>query len=123
MTKDQTYAVINTGGKQYRVREGDKLRVELLEGESEGEITFSDVLLLHEDGKTKVGTPNVSGAKVSGTIVEKVRDDKIIVFKKKRRKGYKRLTGHRQDKILVSIDKISGKAKAAPKKKTAGTAK
>lgn len=89
------YAVIKTGGKQYRVSEGDILRVEKLEGDVGSSIDFSDVLMIGGDSP-KIGTPVVDGAKVSAEIIGQDRSKKIIVFKKKRRKNYRRKRGHRQ---------------------------
>ena len=104
------YAVIETGGKQYRVREGDVVDVELSAlgsgGDSdEDEIRFDRVLLVGGDD-VKIGTPVVSGASVSASVVGRVRGPKIKVFKKKRRKGYKRTQGHRQNLARVRIDAI-----------------
>jgi large subunit ribosomal protein L21 len=101
------YAVIRTGGKQYRVAEGETLQVErdvlaLLDGE---QVTFNEVLMIGGDD-TKVGAPFVSGASVTATLLGEERGEKIIVFKKKRRKQYKRKQGHRQDLVSIRIDSI-----------------
>jgi large subunit ribosomal protein L21 len=104
------YAVIETGGKQYRVKPGDVIDVEKFEvpsGKSR-KVNFDRVLLVSGDKGTSVGAPTIEGAKVSGTLVEDVRGPKILVFKQKRRKGYRRLNGHRQDLLRVRIDKIKG---------------
>ena len=101
------YAVIETGGKQYRVNEGDVIRVEKLEGDVGSKIDFDRVLLVGEGEQVKVGTPVVDGASVSGTVVEQDRHRKIIVFKMKRRKNYRRKQGHRQDFTGVRIEKIT----------------
>ena len=100
------YAVIQSGGKQYRVFPGDLLSVEKLGGEVGDRITFEDVLLVGADEETQVGQPVVSGASVIGTIVDQARGDKIVVFKFKRRKMYRRKTGHRQYLTAVRIDEI-----------------
>ena len=103
------YAVIETGGKQYRVEEGDVIDVELSGNREQkgNKISFDRVLMV--GGKSpKVGTPLVSGAKVVGERVDHVRGPKIKVFKKKRRKGYKRTTGHRQDLRRIRIEAING---------------
>lgn len=100
------YAVIATGGKQYKVSEGDIVRVEKLAGEVGSKVEISDVLLVGDEGSTKIGTPTVDKAKVSGEIVEQGKDKKILVFKKKRRKGYKKLQGHRQQYTALKIEKI-----------------
>ena len=100
-------AVIRTGGKQYRVSEGDTIKVEKLEGDPGAKIQFDEVLLVGGD-KPKVGKPTVSGAKVSGEIVAQTRGDKLIVFKFKRRKKYRRKAGHRQALTQVKITGIQG---------------
>ena len=101
------YAVIRTGGKQYRVEEGDVVKIEKIDGERGSELTFDDVLLVGNDDATQVGTPNVAGASVSGTIVEQDRDKKIVVFKFRRRKNYIRKQGHRQSYTRVRINGIA----------------
>ena len=102
-----SYAVIRTGGKQYRVSPGELLRVELLPGDKGSDFTFSEVLLTVADGAVQVGTPLVSGATVSARIVEHDKEKKIIVFKKKRRKNYSRQRGHRQPFTAVQIKTIN----------------
>ena len=99
------YAIIETGGKQYRVQTGDVLEVE--NTGSDDEITFDRVLAVGGDGEARLGTPIVEGAVVKASVVSNVRGPKIKVFKKKRRKGYKRLTGHRQDLQKIRIDEVS----------------
>lgn len=99
------YAVIKTGGKQYKVASGDVLKVEKIAGEEGKEVVFNEVLAL---GDT-VGTPLVDGASVKATVIKQARDAKIIVFKKKRRQNYRRKNGHRQSITLVKITDISGK--------------
>jgi large subunit ribosomal protein L21 len=101
------YAVIETGGKQYRVEQGDVIDVELAERSGKGgnKVTFDRVLMVGGD-KPKIGTPLVSGAQVTGALVSELRGPKIRVFKKKRRKGYRRTNGHRQDLLRVRIEKI-----------------
>jgi len=101
-----SYAVIRTGGKQYRVSEGETLRVEKLPGDVGSSITFGEVLLLGGDS-LKVGLPLVSGASVTGTIVAQDRAKKIIVFKMRRRKNYRRKNGHRQWYTEVKITGIT----------------
>ncbi|MCS6925982.1 MAG: 50S ribosomal protein L21 [Candidatus Binatia bacterium] len=102
-----SYAVIRTGGKQYRVTPGEILRVESLGGAVGSEITFSEVLLTAADGTVRVGTPLVPGATVSARIVQHGKEKKIIVFKKKRRKNYRRKHGHRQHFTAVQITHIN----------------
>ncbi len=114
------YAVIRSGGKQYRVSPGDLLRLEKLGGEVGDRITFEDVLLVSADEETRVGQPIVPGASVVGTIVDQARGDKILVFKFKRRKMYRRKTGHRQHLTAVRIEEIKT-AKAAAKKAPSGS--
>jgi len=102
------YAVIQTGGKQYRVEEGKVLRVEKIPGEVGASVTFEEVLLFASGDAFTVGTPVLPGVKVSGRIVEQDRAKKILVFKYKRRKRYRRKQGHRQSFTAVRIDKIEG---------------
>ena len=110
------YAVIKTGGKQYRVANGDIIAVEKLAGDPGSTIALAPVLMVDDDRSSTVGTPVVEGAAVNAEIVEQTRGDKIIVFKKKRRKGYRRTMGHRQDVTVLRITDVTGKAKAAPKR-------
>ena len=101
------YAVIETGGKQYRVEPGDVLDVERMDlSEDSKDVRFDRVLMVRDDKSTQLGTPVVEGASVSGTLVEELRGPKILVFKFKRRKGYRNLNGHRQELMRVRIDKI-----------------
>ncbi len=102
------YAVIRSGGKQYRVSQGASLRVEKLPGEVGSSITLDEVLMIGGDGEVKVGTPRVDGAQITGTIVAQGRGQKIRVFKMKRRKGYRRAQGHRQDYTEIRVDEIRG---------------
>jgi large subunit ribosomal protein L21 len=102
------YAVIRSGGKQHRVSPGDALRVEKLVGGVGDPIELDEVLLVGGEGESRVGAPLVSGAKVVGTITAQGRGPKITVFKKKRRKGYKRRNGHRQDYTEVRVERIEG---------------
>ena len=113
------YAVIETGGKQYRVNEGQVVRVELLPDELGDEISFDTVNLVATDDNVLVGTPHVDGAAVKAKVVEIGRSQKVIAFKKKRRKGYRRKVGHRQAYTALQIQEIvapAGGAKAAPAK-------
>ena len=120
------FAVIKTGGKQYRVSENDKFTVEKLEGEAGSTIEFTEVLMIGEEGgDATVGAPLIEGAVVSAELVTQTRGDKVIIFKKKRRQNYRRTKGHRQDLTLVRITGISAsgaKKKAAPKKAAAKAA-
>jgi large subunit ribosomal protein L21 len=117
------YAVIKTGGKQYRVREGDTLRVEKLAAEAGAKVQFDQVLMVGEGDDVKVGTPFISGTQVSATVISQGRGDKIKVVKFKRRKNYLRQKGHRQAFTEVEITKIGGAAKAAAKTEAKPAAK
>lgn len=117
-----TFAVIKTGGKQYKVAANDLVRIEKIPGDAGEVVTFENVLMVGD----AIGTPLVDGALVAGEVVEQFRDKKVIVFKKKRRQGYRRTHGHRQELTLVRITEIltggakpSGKKAAAPKKAAA----
>lgn len=103
-----TQAVIQTGGKQYRVAAGDTVRVEKLAGNPGDSIQFDQILLLSAEGKISVGKPTIPGAKVEGQILEQGRGPKLIVFKFRRRKRYRRKNGHRQDFTAVKITTITG---------------
>ena len=121
------FAVIRTGGKQYRVAPDDVIEIERVPGDAGETIEFAEVLLVGGEGAPTVGAPTVSGALVAGQVIEQKRGDKIIVFKKKRRKNYRRTRGHRQQLTAVRITEIltGGKkpskaaAKPAPEKKQA----
>ena len=102
----EAYAVIETGGKQYRVQQGDVLDVELLKVEAGSNVEF-DVLAVSNGSELSIGTPVVSGAKVKVSVVEDLRGKKIYSFKKKRRKGYRRKIGHRQDLTKIKVEEIS----------------
>ena len=124
------FAVIRTGGKQYRVAKDDVIAVEKLEGDAGEAVAFADVLMLGGEGEPEIGAPNVAGATVTGEVVEQGRARKILVFKKKRRQNYRRTQGHRQLTTLVRItDILTGGAKppaarraAAPKEAKAEAA-
>ena len=116
------YAVIKTGGKQYRVSPGDVIVVEKLLGEAGAKVKLDHVLMVGEDGKDpEVGAPLISSAAVNCEVLDQSRSDKVIVFKKKRRQGYKRTKGHRQEQTVLRVLDINGKGavKAAPKKAAA----
>jgi large subunit ribosomal protein L21 len=104
------YAVIRTGGKQYRVAPGDFVRVEKLDGEPGTELQFTDILMTSQDGNVQVGNPTVNGASVSVEVVRQGRAKKILVFKKKRRKNYRRRQGHRQYITTVKVTGIQAGA-------------
>ncbi|MFP8880023.1 MAG: 50S ribosomal protein L21 [Myxococcota bacterium] len=100
------YAVVRTGGKQYRVEPGTSVRVEKLDGAVGDNVELSEVLLVGEQDSARIGTPLVDGAKVVGTITAQARGPKIIIFKMKRRKGYRRKAGHRQSYTEIRVDAI-----------------
>ncbi len=113
------YAIIKTGGRQYRVAEGDTIDVDLLDVEAGKTATFSDVLMYSDSKELTHGDPLISGAKVTAEVVEQRKDKKVIAFKFKRRKGYHRTVGHRRKLTRVKIKSISvGSKKAAAAKKT-----
>lgn len=101
------YAVIKSGGKQYRVKAGQTVRLEKLTGEKGSKIELGDVMLVEDGGNVQTGTPLLPNAKVEATILDTDRADKIIIFKKKRKKQYRRTRGHRQSFTAVRIEKIS----------------
>ncbi len=115
------YAIVNIAGKQYKVAEGDKLQVARLSSEVGDKVNFDNVLLTDDGKNIKIGKPVVKGAVVSAEVLEHGRHKKILVYKKKRRKGYQRKNGHRQDfsSIKVNSINISTPTKKAPVKKTA----
>lgn len=100
------FAVVRTGGKQYRVSKDDVIKVERLEGEPGAEIELDQVLMLDDGKSPTVGSPLVDGARVAATVLDQTRADKIIVFKKKRRKNYRRKHGHRQHQTVLRITDI-----------------
>jgi large subunit ribosomal protein L21 len=100
------YAVIKSGGKQYRVSEGDFLKVEKIVGDKGDTVTFDEILMVSKEGAVKIGTPLVEGAKVIGEIMDQDRGPKVFIFKMKRRKGYRKKTGHRQDLTGLKIKEI-----------------
>ena len=100
------FAVIKTGGKQYRVAANEQITVMSLAGEAGETVTFSDVLLVEKDGAAQIGAPFIAGASVKAEIVEQARGPKVISFKKRRRKNSKRKRGHRQDLTIVRITEV-----------------
>ena len=107
------YAVIKTGGKQYRVQAGDLLVVEKLDGEPGAEVAFGDVLMVGDGEAVTVGAPLVDGAKVSATLIETRKGEKVKIFKKIRRQGYRRTRGHRQSETVLRVTAIDGAGKSA----------
>ncbi len=102
------YAVIKTGGKQYRVSPGDTISVEKLAGNIGDKVNIDEVLMIGGDKEPKIGSPTIKGAKVSGVITDQRRGKKINILKYKRRKGYKKKQGHRQHYTQIKIDEIKG---------------
>lgn len=103
------YAVIKTGGKQYRVAAGDKVKVEKLVGEVGSNVTIDQVLLVADGDKVTIGSPIIKGASVKATVVAHGRNDKVMIFKMRRRKHYRKTQGHRQQYTELQIDKIAAK--------------
>ena len=101
------YAIIATGGKQYRVSEGDVIYIEKIDAQVDSTVSF-DVLLMGNDGDVKIGTPVVEGVKVEGKVVGQIRGEKIVVYKYKSKKNYRRKQGHRQPYTKVEITAING---------------
>ena len=114
------YAIVNISGKQFKASEGARVRIPKQTGDAGATLTFDNVLLFHDGTNTQIGTPTVSGASVTATVVDHGRERKILIYKKKRRKGYQRKNGHRQWYTEIEIQKIKAstakKAKASPKK-------
>ena len=115
------YAIVNISGKQFRAEKGKSLKVPSQSTEVGKKLSYDQVLLTNDNGKVQIGNPFIKNFKVSATVLENGRDKKIIVFKKKRRKGYKRKNGHRQGFSLIQIDSIS--KTSTPKKTSTKTTK
>ena len=113
------FAVIKTGGKQYKVAEGDEIVIEKLAADAGESVTFEDVLMLGDDKKVTIGEPIVAGASVVGTVAEQRKGAKVIIMKKRQRNTYRRKKGHRQLETVVTIDSILADGKKAPAKKAA----
>ena len=101
------YVIVDIAGQQMKVEQGQEVFVNRLEGNEGDKVEFDKVLLIDDEGKVKVGKPNVKGAKIDAKIVNHLRGDKVVVFKKKRRKGYQKSNGHRQDLTKVLIETIT----------------
>ena len=101
------YAIVDIAGQQMKVEKGKKIFVNRLEGEKGASVDFTKVLLTDDNGSVKVGTPYVEGVNVKATIVDLVKADKVLVFKKRRRKGYQKLNGHRQCLTQILIEEIA----------------
>lgn len=113
--ENRMFAIIKTGGKQIKVAANDIIKVEKLIGASGDTVEFSDVLMMGEGSSVKVGTPLVPKARVCGTILDQIRDDKVLVFKKKRRNNYRRKNGHRQYLTVVRITDVLAEGKSPAK--------
>ena len=100
------FAVVNIGGQQFKVSENNAYYVPKLSAEPDTEVTFENILLLGDDKKVKIGNPGVKDARVTAKVLEHLKDEKIIVFKKKRRKSYRRFKGHRQQLTKIEVTKI-----------------
>ena|SRR5664280_1143745 len=111
------YAIVEIAGQQFKVEEGKKIFVHRLKAEDGKQIDFENVLLIEDEGKITIGEPVIKDAKVEGKVINQVRGDKVIVFKKKRKKGYRVKNGHRQNFTQVEIVSINGKS--SPKKQAA----
>ena len=107
------YAVVEIAGQQFKVEKDQKVYVNRLEGKEGSKVSFDNILMLDNSGRTTIGTPMVQGASVEAKIVKHLKDDKVIVFKKKRRKGYKVKNGHRQSLTQIVVENILEKAKKA----------
>ena len=105
------YALVKTGGKQYRVAKDDTILVERIAAEEGAEVILNDIVMLGNGDKVTIGTPTVDGAAVSATVVRQTRGPKIIIFRRKRRKNHRRTQGHRQDLTLLKINDIAEDAK------------
>ena len=105
------YALVKTGGKQYRVEKDDTILVERIAAEEGAEVILNDIVMLGDGDKVTIGTPTVDGAAVSATVVSQTRGPKIIIFRRKRRKNHRRTQGHRQDLTLLKINDIAEDAK------------
>ena len=115
------YAIVNISGKQYKATQGAKLRIPRQSGDSGAKLSFEEILLINNGDSTQIGKPNVVGAKITATILNHGRERKILIYKKKRRKGYQRKNGHRQWYTDIEVQKIqlsATKKKATPKKTT-----
>lgn len=113
------YAVVKTGGKQYRVAKNDVIKVEKLDGEAGSTVSLDTVLMLNDGKASTVGSPLVEGAVVTAEVLEQGRADKIVVFKKNRRQNYRRTKGHRQHQTVLRVTDILADGKKAAKKATA----
>jgi large subunit ribosomal protein L21 len=110
------YAIVDIAGQQFKVEKEQKVFVHRLNAEEGSKVNFDKVLLVDNDGKVKVGTPTVSGVEVSATVLNHLKGEKVLVFKKKRRKGYQKMNGHRQYLTYIQIEGINEKGKRVSNK-------
>jgi len=101
------YAVVKTGGKEYRISQGDLIRVEKMEGKVGDQVTMKDILMVSHEGQVQVGNPLLANAVITGEIVQQVKGKKVLIYKMKRRKNYRRTKGHRQTYTYVRVNDIS----------------
>ncbi|MCR4737370.1 MAG: 50S ribosomal protein L21 [Bacteroidales bacterium] len=101
------YAIVEIAGQQFKIEKDRRVYVQRLKAEEGSQVKFDRVMLVDNDGSVKVGTPTVDGAAVTATVVKHLKGDKVLVFKKKRRKGYQKLNGHRQNLTAIKIDDIT----------------
>jgi large subunit ribosomal protein L21 len=101
------YAVVKTGGKEYRISQGDLIRVEKMEGKVGDQVTMKDILMVSHEGQVQVGNPLLANAVITGEIVQQVRGKKVLIYKMKRRKNYRRTKGHRQTYTYIRVNDIS----------------
>ncbi len=101
------YAVVKTGGKEYRISQGDLIRVEKMEGKVGDQVTMKDILMVSHEGQVQVGNPLLANAVITGEIVQQVKGKKVLTYKMKRRKNYRRTKGHRQTYTYIRVNDIS----------------
>jgi len=101
------YAVVKTGGKEYRISQGDLIRVEKMEGKAGDQVTMKDILMVSHEGQVQVGNPLLANAVITGEIVQQVKGKKVLIYKMKRRKNYRRTKGHRQTYTYIRVNDIS----------------
>lgn len=101
------YAIVNIAGQQFKVQNNDNLFVHRLDAEEGANVEFNEILLVDNDGSITVGSPTVSGAKITAKVLNHQKGDKVLIFKKKRRKGYQKMNGHRQQYTKIQIENIS----------------
>ena len=112
------YAIVDIAGQQFKIEKDQKIFVHRLNAEEGSKVSFDKVLLVDNDGKVNVGVPTVSGANVSATVLSHLKGEKVLVFKKKRRKGYQKMNGHRQYLTCIQIEEINGESNKKGKKVT-----